>query len=1015
MALAASVLATVGTAVAAPPLDILRTDLAPLIGAAAASPTQFAVQIPHAVSTANAGAWSIANSRATWRYSVRIPTAVSLSFHAVHAKLPASAVLVVKGVRTTILYDGKTLHRSELWSRVQPGDILEFSLSVALADRASTLLELSSFQAGYRAIGAGVEDHPYYRRLLQAAGSTNASCVQNYECRVTALNGPPGQSTVGLIISNLYQCSGTLINDVPEDKVPYILTARHCETGQLGGGNPGAASSVTVFWDATTPCGSPLGSLYDPGTRAQTGASTVVEQQDAWLIRLDDSPVVSDAQLVGFDASGSPVQGGYTIHHALGYDKQFTGWYGTAFAIQDSGVLGVSYVSNFWETVNATGNIGPGTSGSGLFNQNNVLVGSASLGRQGADISGYESCPSPSPSPPNGSNGVADFTALGAIWNSTADTSSSTLPATLESILDSQATGTLIVGSTTAASMSFTASTYSLPVGTTVLLTWNAPGATACTAGGGATGDGWQGNLPAASSLQISETSARIVTYTLVCQLSGNGTVTSEVTITWGSPQPQLGFTGSVAVWTNAPATLTWVSNYSPCSISGGSLAAANLPSSGSLTTTQAATGDVLYQIQCGTGATYVTSSWRIGYVTPAVQFTANGTDRQLGQPLYLSLQTFAQSCTPSGGAPNDGWTSTAFSNPISGATFSPNVTSAGTYTYTLTCTAGTLSVQKSIAVTFENNLGYVTLSVSPTQVTFSNSPADTITLTWDSNLTQCIPASQPILGGFVSNDMAQDSATLAPSAPGTYAFTVTCNPYDTVVGSVTSAPVTVTVLPPTPAAATLTISPSTVAVGQSFSVTWSSISTINCNPAGGAPPDIAWTQLPSTSGSYSYSSQDVGQYTFEISCQSIVIGAPNATAKATVTITQAMPTATLSASSVAVQDGQSLTLKWSSTDATACVASGGGANGTPWSGNLAASGSVTQTATTDGSFTYTVTCANGNKSAKAQVAITVSADTSSSAGKSGGGGTISLLDLLALATACGFRWRKQRMFAGRH
>jgi len=39
----------------------------------------------------------------------------------------------------------------------------------------------------------------------------------NYECNLTASNAPPAQATVGLIVSNLYQCTGTLINDVPND------------------------------------------------------------------------------------------------------------------------------------------------------------------------------------------------------------------------------------------------------------------------------------------------------------------------------------------------------------------------------------------------------------------------------------------------------------------------------------------------------------------------------------------------------------------------------------------------------------------------------------------------------------------------------------------------------------------------------------------------------------------------------------------------------------------------------
>ena len=226
---------------------------------------------------------------------------------------------------------------------------------------------------------------------------------------------------------------------------PYVLTARHCENGALGGGMPSRASSLTVYWDAVSSCGAALGSLYDPSIATQTGATTVVEQQDAWLVKLDENPVVKDAQFGGFDASGTAVQGGYTIHHALGFDKQLTDWFGQAYSAQQSGVLGVSYVSDFLETVNSLGNIGPGASGSGLINTNNRLIGSLSLGHQSSDPSGYEACPVANPAAPNGANGAAYFTSLAAVWNSTADASSTTGPATIRSVLDPASSGTNIV------------------------------------------------------------------------------------------------------------------------------------------------------------------------------------------------------------------------------------------------------------------------------------------------------------------------------------------------------------------------------------------------------------------------------------------------------------------------------------------------------------------------------------------------------------------------------------------
>ena len=992
-------------------VDVVKVDLDTLIRAAAPTPAQFAVLVPHKVSVQSAGSWSVHGDVATWRYTVRIPTAISMSFHADKFVLPSSAQLTVRGGSSFTNYVERDAHKEALWSRITPGPMLEFTLTVATADRSRVAFEILSMQAGYRNLGGAVADHPLYRMLkAQAASNSTSTCVQNYQCNVTAANAAPAAATVGLVIENLYQCTGSLISDVPGDSVPYILTARHCETGQLGGGNPGVASAVTVYWNAVSPCGQALGSLYDPGTVTQTGAATIVEQQDAWLIQLDTSPAVANAQLAGFDASGGAVQGGYTIQHGLGYDKQFTEWFGQALAMQQSGVLGVEYSSNFWEVVNQLGNIGPGASGSALIDQNNHVVGSLSLGRSSNDSTGYESCPVSPPTAPNGSNGAADFTSLAAIWNSTADTTSSTGTVTIKSVLDPAGTGTLVVPSIPAASVAFTSGSYSLAEGSSTQLTWNAPGATQCTASNGASGDGWTGTLAAAGEKTISESAAAEILYTVTCALSGNRTVKASLTIAWGSPTPSLNVTGSVATWTTRPGRLSWTSTLAPCAISGGGFSASNLPSSGSVAPTQNTAGDVQYQIVCGAaGSDQIISGWGISFVTPSVIFTANGTDRLLGQPLVLSWQSYADTCTPSGGAANDGWTSTAFPNPSSYPSFSPSVSAVGTYTYTLTCSSGPISITKNLVILVENNAPYVTVSIDKPSYTFSQSASAGFTLTWNSNLTSCYPSATPIIGGFTSGLNPQDSATISPN-PGTYSFVVTCNPNDTVVGQVNSAPVTGTVLPPASPTATVTISPTSVQVGQSFTVTWASTNTMNCGGTGGIP-GMAWVP-PYTNGSTSYVPTAAGQYTFGVSCPSIYSAQPNATAQATVTVVAGAPPASavdLSSSSNNVTQGQSFTLTWTSTNASNCTASGGGAAGAAWSGSLAPSGSQSESASVTGSFTYTITCTVGSQSVKAQSTVTVKSSTPASSGSSGhGGGGMDTVSLVMLAGLLALGWRRR-------
>lgn len=1001
------------------PVHIVRADMKSLIGAAVDSPVQFAVLVPHTASTANSGKWSTAEGRATWQYAVDIPTAVSMSFHAIESSFPDSAVLVVRGAKTTTSYRARELHRGELWSRIQPGEALQFTLTVAVADRSKVAFKIISLQAGYRSLGPGVQDHPYYRQLKaqldQATG--NAACVTNYECEVTTANTPPGAATVGLIIGNEWECTGVLINDVPHDNTPYVLTARHCENGQLGGGNPSAASLVTVYWDATTPCGTALQSFYDPGIPTQTGAQTAVEQQDAWLIELDVNPVVSDAQFAGFDASGSAVQGGYTIHHAEGYDKQFTAWFGQAYRLQESGVLGSACVSNFLETVNQIGNIAPGASGGGLFDQNNHLVGSLTLGRATSDPSGYEACPVVPLAAPNGTNGVADFTSLAAVWNSTADTTSSTGSSTLKSILDPGDTGTLIVSSMAVAPISFAANPAVLQTGQTAQLSWSVPNATGCTASGGVPGDGWSGALPATGTQSVSETAGLNATYKLSCALTTGGSVSASVVIVWDGEIPTVQvYLPRFGVWTTRPAVVTWTSNVSPCAISGGSLSLTGLASSGTVTTSENSPGDVTYHVACGSGPAAASGSATESYVSPSLLFVANGSDRRLGQSFQLAWYTFADTCTPSGGAPNDGWANNSFS--WTTADFFPRVATLGTYTYTLNCSSGPLSVQQSVTVVFENNAPYVTASVSPGTTTYSASPADYITVNWTTNLSGCGVNSTPNLGTQIlapppapnlTGFFVDGPAIIAPQASGTYILSVTCS--GTGVADVTSTPMTVTVQPSPPPTAAISINPSPALIGQNFTITWSSTNAFECAETGGT--DLGggvWGISNAPSGTETLSLSGAAQTTLGITCNSID---PNvsATASAQAQLNVGSLSETLNASATSLTAGESFTLTWSSSGATACTASGGGANGMPWTGSLAPSGSVSQTATAQGTFVYTVACSAGGVSSSPQdVTIKVtSASAGSGGGGHGGGGGTGLLELGSLAALFGLRGAHRR------
>ena len=337
----------------------------------------------------------------------------------------------------------------------------------------------------------------------------------------------------------------------------------------------------------TTACEQALRLITGHNVPVPTMLASLVEQQDAWLIQLDASPVVTGAQFAGFDASGTGVQGGYTIHHALGFDKQLVNWRGAALAQHRLGVLGVTYASDFWDVVNAAGN----GQAEGFENSGVIRCGQSpgaralSLGRSTADASGYESCPTADGAPPNGSNGTNDFTSLAAVWNSTADPTGTAT--TLRSVLDPQDSGILHMGTAPAASMSLTSSLESIEVGSSVLLSWNAAGASGCLASGGVGGDGWSGTHGGSGSLSVTESTPASTRYLMTCMLPAGRTVSASISVVWGPPHAIISFAAPATVWAGRPASLSWSSNEAPCAITGGSLSLAGLASSGAVSTTQ--------------------------------------------------------------------------------------------------------------------------------------------------------------------------------------------------------------------------------------------------------------------------------------------------------------------------------------------------------------------------------------------------------------------------------------------
>jgi len=319
--------------------------------------------------------------------------------------------------------------------------------------------------------------------------------------------------------------------------------------------------------------------------------------------------------------------------------------------------------------------------------------------------------------------------------------------------------------------------------------------------------------------------------------------------------------------------------------------------------------------------------------------------------------------------------------------------TAAGTYAYALSCTypeptgpTGTEYAQ--LTVTGAAAAPTVTLAANPTSVTVGQSSA----LTWTStNATSCTAS-----GAWSGGESLSGNLAVTPTAAGVQTYTLQCT--GTGGNATASATVTATAAVTPVPTVTIAANPTSITLGQNSTLTWSSTNATSCTASG------SWTGSEAVSGSLAVTPNATGTATYTLTCTG---AGGNGQASAAVTVSTApAATVTLSASPTTITVGQSVTVTWSSTNATSCTASGA------WSGTLATSGSMQETPTAAGNLTYTLVCSgSGNASATANTVVMVQAvvvppgQTNLSA-RAGGGG-LGWSSLFGLAMLVALRSRR--------
>ncbi|MCG3164252.1 MAG: hypothetical protein POELPBGB_00006 [Bacteroidia bacterium] len=324
-------------------------------------PYKFGQHIPVHYTLNNSGSWEQLKKGRLWRLGITSQGAFTLNFIFSHFYLPEGAKLFIYNAGKDYVL-GAFTNANNQSDRVFATDLIKGETAILEyyepnEVQGQGIIELSTVSHGYKNLFQILGDY-------SPAGS--GSCNNDVNC--------PGwedwqddKRSVGVMMTNSNIgsafCTGTMVVDVPQSGTPYFLTANHCM-----GGNPG----TWVFrfnWEHTTcnQSATPTAQTLSGATQRATWATS-----DFALLELNTTPPANyNVYYAGWTNDGVAATQSTGIHHPSGDVKKIsrdeddltsTGWGGPG--------------SSHWNVPSwDDGVTEPGSSGSGLWDQNHRLVG----------------------------------------------------------------------------------------------------------------------------------------------------------------------------------------------------------------------------------------------------------------------------------------------------------------------------------------------------------------------------------------------------------------------------------------------------------------------------------------------------------------------------------------------------------------------------------------------------------------------------------------------------------------
>ncbi|MCX6294504.1 MAG: T9SS type A sorting domain-containing protein [Bacteroidetes bacterium] len=357
-----------------PTFDLVALQTEDAINDLSKGPFRFGYNHMVNMGLSNSGTWtSLSNGDRLWQMGLKSIGAQTLNLAFDDFFMPEGAKLFIYNASKSFVIGAFTSINNQedkqFATDLIPGDavILEYYEPANVANKGK--INLFRVTHGYR----GVEEYVRSFAGTEAEKSFGGSgtCEVNVNCALGTNWQNEKRSVVCLVSGGSEFCTGALVNDVPQDGKPYILTANHC-------GASGFGTWVFRFnWEAPG-CSDPVSS---PSTaQSLTGGvhRSFSANSDFSLVEITGGlvggtvPVAYNPYFAGWSNIDVPADSAWGIHHPSGDIKKISQAANACISSTWSGTPANSHWQvGLWTTACTE----PGSSGSPLFDQNHRIVG----------------------------------------------------------------------------------------------------------------------------------------------------------------------------------------------------------------------------------------------------------------------------------------------------------------------------------------------------------------------------------------------------------------------------------------------------------------------------------------------------------------------------------------------------------------------------------------------------------------------------------------------------------------